>query len=65
MIEKVFNYEAGDSFKTVSAIDECRIGAFQTIVDTINYNIKIKYGCLSWDTCADISCSDPKNFKNI
>lgn len=35
----MFDYEAGDYLKTVSAIDEYRIGAFQTIVDTINYKI--------------------------
>lgn len=39
--KKMFNYEADDSFKNISAIDEYRIGTFQTIMDTINNKIKV------------------------
>ncbi|KAF0703227.1 zinc finger MYM-type protein 6-like, partial [Aphis craccivora] len=63
--KKMFNYEADDSFKNISAIDEYRIGTFKTIMDTINNKIKVRYGSLSREICADISCLDPKNFEDI
>lgn len=61
----MWGYELDDSFKNISAIDEYRIGAFQTIMDTINNKIKVRYGSLSLEICADISCLDPKNFEDI
>lgn len=63
--KKMFNYEAEDSFKNISVIDEYRISTFRTIMDTINNKIKVRYGSLSREICADISCLDPKNFENI
>jgi hypothetical protein len=32
-----------DSFKLISAIDECRIRTFKTIMDVLNNEIKIRY----------------------
>lgn len=61
----MFNYEADDSLKIISAIDEYRICTFKTIMDTINNKIKIRYRSLSREICDDISSLDPINFKDI